>query len=139
MDFSAIKKEESIEIRVSLRLEDDPSICRENERCSTSLSLSSSNGICNRECGSDRMVKTELEAALALTDLAELALSESANPNRDEKWGNKGRRSRKRLKNEARKRGLEEGVPELRIEIWTPQQQASHLVQVISRFGLMRI
>ncbi|XXG63040.1 hypothetical protein AAC387_Pa05g1310 [Persea americana] len=125
MDFSGVKKELSVETRISLQLELEKNhqrFCREDERCSVSLSLSSLNGSFDRECGgSDRMVKKELDAAQTLTDLAELALSEAANPSRDENWGNRGRRSRNRLKSEARKRGLKEGMPELEIGISTPE------------------
>ncbi|XP_042508969.1 uncharacterized protein LOC122084631 isoform X2 [Macadamia integrifolia] len=73
------------------------------ERCSGACS-SSSTGVLsgdNSKCGTDRMVKIELDAARALADFAQLALLERENPNDDSggKWGNKGRRSRKRSKN----------------------------------------
>ncbi|XP_043689585.1 uncharacterized protein LOC122640439 isoform X2 [Telopea speciosissima] len=73
------------------------------ERCSGSCS-SSSTAVLSSEyskCGTDRMVKIELDAARALADFAQLALLERENLNDDSggKWGNKGRRSRKRSKN----------------------------------------
>ncbi|KAJ4971219.1 hypothetical protein NE237_004318 [Protea cynaroides] len=90
------------------------------ERCSGSCS-SSSTGVLSGDyskCGTDRMVKIELDAARALADFAQLALLERENPNDDSggKWGNKGRRSRKRSKNASPSRdcGKDLGSSEIR-------------------------
>ncbi|KAF8397860.1 hypothetical protein HHK36_016785 [Tetracentron sinense] len=94
------------------REEDEVSLQKENlngERCSGSCSSSSSSSSSttfsggDSQCRADRMVKIELEAARALANFAQLALLKIENPSgeSDKKWGNKGRRSRKRVKHES--------------------------------------
>ncbi|KAK9122748.1 hypothetical protein Sjap_012350 [Stephania japonica] len=75
------------------------------ERCSVSCSASSSSSsssLASAKRGEDLMVKTELDAARALADFAQLALLESGKSGGESggKWGRKRRRSAKRAKSE---------------------------------------
>ncbi|XP_077235833.1 basic-leucine zipper (bZIP) transcription factor family protein [Tasmannia lanceolata] len=107
--------EQSQNIRVWSRRRKNPSFCR--QRCSASSSSTISEGYgSDRQCGSDLMVKTELDAARVLADFAEIALLEIGNPS-GERWGNKGRRSRKRLKNDP----LVKELPESEISCSKPR------------------
>ncbi|XP_010242604.1 PREDICTED: uncharacterized protein LOC104586912 isoform X1 [Nelumbo nucifera] len=91
------------------------------ERCSGSCSSTMSSSAAAAEgeeeatfwgneskCEVDRMVKIELDAARALADFVQLAQLESENPSGGSsgKWGNKRRRSRKRIKSESPAREL---------------------------------
>ncbi|KAI3907399.1 hypothetical protein MKW92_038428 [Papaver armeniacum] len=115
-----VKKEEEEEV------EENPNkknIMVDTERCSvsydTSTTTSSAATISDSKWDSNnQMVKIELDAARALADFATLALLESGKNNpsccfgdesSSRKWGHKGRRSKKRVKNEITAGGGEWG------------------------------
>ncbi|XP_058087314.1 uncharacterized protein LOC131234445 isoform X2 [Magnolia sinica] len=111
MASAACKRKETGEIRF-FPLRENPSFS--GRKCSASASSASSSSTTEsdqwRQCGSDRMVKNELDAARALADLSQMAPIEARG--QDEKWGNKGRRSRKRAVEEL-KVVLEQGKDDL--------------------------
>ncbi|KAF5178850.1 Basic-leucine zipper domain [Thalictrum thalictroides] len=91
------------EIRVFVEKE-NPNL--DLERCSAASCSSSSSATAVNDLkrkAADRMVEIELDAARALADFAQLALLQSGNSvsESSKNWGNKGRRSTKRVKNES--------------------------------------